>query len=82
MTVSISYTNFKQNLAKTMKEVVESKTLYKITRAGHESVVIISESDFNSLEETLYLLSNKSNAEHLEKSIQQAEKGELVEIKL
>lgn len=36
-----------------------------------KTAVLLSLDEFNSWEETLYLLSNPANAEHLRKSIQQ-----------
>lgn len=36
----------------------------------------------NSLAETCYLLSNSCNAEHIRKSLEQADNGELVEVKI
>jgi antitoxin YefM len=38
-------------------------------------VVLMSLDEFNSWQETLYLLSNPANAEHLQRSIQEAAEG-------
>jgi antitoxin YefM len=40
-----------------------------------KQAVLMSLDDFNSWQETLYLLSNPANAEHLRKSIEQANSG-------
>jgi antitoxin YefM len=40
-----------------------------------KQAVLMSLDDFNSWQETLYLLSNPANAEHLRKSIAQANSG-------
>ena len=53
---SISYTTARANLAKTMDRVCESHEPVIITRSGDSSVVMLSLEDFNSLEETAYLL--------------------------
>ena len=45
-------------------------------------MVVISMEDYNSIMETNYLLSNKANAEHLFKSIEQIKKGKKIERKL
>ena len=42
---------------------------------GKGNIVILSEAEFNSMQETLYLLTNKKNREHLLKSIQQLKDG-------
>lgn len=73
---TISYTTLRQNLSSVMDRIAENRETIHVTRKGHESMVVLSESDFNSLQETLYLLSNPHNAEHLFKSLEQAEKGE------
>ena len=44
--------------------------------------VLIALDEFNSWQETLYLLSNPANAEHLRKSIREAEEGKLKEREL
>ena len=44
--------------------------------------MLISEAEFNSMQETLYLLSSKKNREHLLESIQQFKDGKTVKVKL
>jgi antitoxin YefM len=46
-----------------------------ITRKNNENVVLMSVDEYNSLIETTYLLSNKTNADHLQKSISQHKSG-------
>ena len=53
-----------------------------MTRKEGKNMVVISMEDYNSIMETNYLLSNKVNAEHLFKSIEQIKKGKKVERKL
>jgi antitoxin YefM len=47
-----------------------------VTRKTSDSVVIISLEDFQSLEETAYLLRSPKNARRLIESVGQLEKGE------
>jgi len=49
---------------------------------GKGNIVILSEAEFNSMQETLYLLTNKKNREHLLESIQQFKDGKTVKVKL
>ena len=44
--------------------------------------VLMSLEEFNSWKETLYLLSSPANAEHLSRSLQEAEAGKTVEREL
>jgi antitoxin YefM len=72
---SISYTRARANLTKTMDHVCESHEPVIITRSGQASVVMLSLEDFNSLEETAYLLRSPKNAKRLLEAIAQLEQG-------
>ena len=75
---SISYSALRQNLRSVMDHINEDRSVYEVSRSGQEPVVMLSKQDYDSLQETLYLLSNKANADRLHESIQQAESGDLV----
>lgn len=72
---AISYTTARQNLAKTMDRVCADHEPTIITRNNEQSVVMMSLEDFNSLEETAYLLRSPKNAKRLLESIEQLESG-------
>lgn len=72
---SISYTTARAKLAKTMDRVCESHQPVIITRSGEPSVVMLSLEDFNSLEETSYLLRSPKNAKRLLEAITELEQG-------
>lgn len=71
-----TFSNTRSNLKAIMDRVVADHTPVKITRQKSESVVMVSESDWASMEETLYLLSSPRNAERLLESIRGLEAGE------
>ena len=74
---SISFSESRANVKALMDRVVADKAPVTITRArGQESVVMISESEWSSIEETLYLLSSPKNAERLLEAIRGLEAGE------
>lgn len=75
---AITYTAARQQLAQTMNEVCENHTPVIITRQRAEAVVMMSLSDYNSIQETAYLLSNPANAERLRASVADAEAGKLI----
>ncbi len=79
---SISYTTARANLAKTMDLVCERHDPIIITRSGQEAVVMLSLEDFNSLEETAYLLRNPKNAKRLLEAIADLERGQGTEREL
>jgi antitoxin YefM len=72
---AISYTTVAQNLAKTFDRVCDDHQAIIITREAQQSVVIMSLDDYNSLEETAYLLRTPQNAQRLLASIAQLEAG-------
>ena len=79
---TISYTQARETLAKTMDRVCENHAPIIITRQNAKSVVMISLEEYESLEETNYLLQSPANAKRLLKSIADIEKGKVKERKL
>lgn len=72
----VSDTEFRNNLAACMDSVVSSRAPLLVTRQGHQNVVVMSESAFESWMETIHLLSSPANAARLLASIAQAEAGQ------
>lgn len=72
---AITYTNARQNLAKTMEKVCQDHSPVIITRKMNDSVVIMSLEDYKSLEEAAYLLRSPKNMRRLIESISQLENG-------
>ena len=72
---AITYTTARANLASTMNRVCENHEAIIITRNSEQAVVMVSLDDYNSLEETAYLLRNPVNARHLLESIAELESG-------
>lgn len=66
---AISYTAARENLASTMDMVCNDHTPVIITRNRDQSVVMLSLEDFESLEETAYLLRSPANARRLLEAI-------------
>lgn len=71
----LSYSEVRANLKKTMDAVCTDHSPYVITRQGGKSVVIMSLQDYESTEETLYLLGSANNASRLLSSIAQVKAG-------
>ena len=68
---AITYSNARANLASTMNRVCENHEPLIITRNSEQSVVMLSLEDFQSLEESAYLLRNPANARRLLAAIEQ-----------
>jgi antitoxin YefM len=71
----LSYTEARQNFAKTLDAVVDDAEETIVHRSGKEPVVIISLSEWNSMRETNYLLSSPANAAHLRKGVTELNEG-------
>jgi antitoxin YefM len=71
----VTYSEARANLKDVMNRVVEDKTEVIVTRQKAEAVVMISLSEWNSISETMHLLSSPKNAERLRQSIEQMNAG-------
>jgi antitoxin YefM len=72
---AISYTAARENLAATMDKVCNDHAPVVITRNRDQSVVMLSLEEYESLQETAYLLQSPKNAERLMKAKGALEKG-------
>lgn len=78
MTVT-TYSHFRQNLKSLLDKVFTSNTPLYIKRKSSEDMVVLSKSDYDSLQETLHLLSSPKNAERLLSGIEKFKRGEYTE---
>lgn len=78
----VNYTDARQKLKEVMDRVVDDMTEIVVTRQKGEAVVMVSLAEWNSISETLHLLSSPKNAERLHASISQLDAGEGVEHEL
>ncbi len=72
---TLSFSDARANLKSAMDRVVADKAPLTITRQKAEGVVMISQSEWESIEETLYLLQSPKNAERLIDAIRGLEGG-------
>jgi antitoxin YefM len=70
-----TYTDFRQRLKSYLDKVRNNHTPLVITSANAEDVVVLSKSDYESMEETFYLLKSPANASRLLKGIEDYENG-------
>jgi len=70
-----TYTNFRQKLKSYLDKVRDNHTPLYVTSAKGEDVVVLSKSDYESMEETFYLLKSPANASRLLSGIKGYEKG-------
>lgn len=73
---SLSFSETRANLKAVMDKVVADRAPVTVTRArGQENVVMVSASEWASIEETLYLLRSPANARELLASIAELDAG-------
>ncbi|MBU1261503.1 type II toxin-antitoxin system prevent-host-death family antitoxin [bacterium] len=72
----------KQRLDSLIEQTIADVEPTIICSDKDEKAVLMSLDEFNSWQETLYLLSNPANAEHLRKSIAKAKAGKTIERRL
>jgi len=70
-----TYSSFRKQLKSYLDRVKENHSPLFVTRANGDDVVVMSKSDYESLEETFYLLKSPNNAARLLKGIEDYEKG-------
>lgn len=70
---AITYTAARENLASTMDSVCADHDPVIITRNRDQAVVMLSLADYESLQETAYLLRSPANARRLLESISELE---------
>lgn len=76
---AITYSYAREHLAAMMNRVCEDSTPIIITRQKAKPVVLMSLENYNSIEETAYLLKSQANADRLRASIADAKAGNLQE---
>lgn len=75
---AITYSNVRKNLALTIDRVCEDHAPVIVTKKNDRAVVMISLEDFESMEETAYLLRSPKNAQRLLESLKEAQSGNLI----
>ena len=76
--IAANYSEFKSQMKKFLDQVEENNETLIIKRKSGKGAVIISLEEYNSIMETIHLLSSKANADRLYESINQMENGDRV----
>ncbi|MES2960957.1 MAG: type II toxin-antitoxin system Phd/YefM family antitoxin [Pseudomonadota bacterium] len=81
MSKEVSYSDAREHFKTYLDYVVQNSETLIITRKNNDDVVMMSRKDYESLEETLYLLSSSKNRQHLSDAIKNEGKGKRVKLK-
>lgn len=76
--IAANYTEFRTGLKKFLDRVEENNETLIIKRGTGNGTVMISLDEYNSIMETVHLLSSKANADRLYESINQIKEGKKV----
>ena len=76
--IAANFTEFRTELKKFLDNVENNNEILVIKRKSGKGTVMISLSEYNSIMETVHLLSSKANADRLYESIQQMRDGKVV----
>lgn len=77
--IAANYTEFRTGLKRYLDDVEKNNETLIIKRGSGKGTVLISLDEYNSIMETVHLLSSKANAEWLYESINQMKKGKGLE---
>ena len=70
---AVLYSQARNNLREIINKVCDNFEAFIITTKEKQSVVLISQEEYDSMRETLYLLSSKENRERLLDSVDEIE---------
>ncbi len=80
--IAANFTEFRTDLKKFLDKVENDQETLIIKRKTGKGTVMISLDEYNSIMETVHLLSSKANADRLYESIQQIKTGNTIEHEL
>jgi antitoxin YefM len=80
----ITITEFERNMVNELDLIGQNSNNYIIIKRpkGKGNLIILSQNEFNSIQETLYLLSSPNNKKHLLDSIKELKDGKGIKFKL
>ena len=80
--IAANFSEFRTKLKTYLDTVEDNNETLIVKRKSGKGTVMISLDEYNSIMETVHLLSSKANADRLYESINQMKKGEFVTKKL
>jgi antitoxin YefM len=70
---AIQYSQARNNLREIINKVCDNFEEYIISTKDNKQAVLISQEEYNSMKETMYLLSSKANRDRLNEAIDEIE---------
>ena len=74
---AVSYTYLRQNLKEVFDLISDTHEAMIVTRKNGCNMVVVSEADYNAMEETGYLMHSSANLERLKSSLGHSLEGDV-----
>lgn len=71
----LNYTEFRQNLAKSLDKVNDDAEIVIVSRSKGKNVVVMDLDEYNAIAETLHLVKSEANRKRLQEAIDEMDKG-------
>lgn len=78
----VNYSEFRNNLAENLNMVNDNNEIVIVSRSKGKNVVVMSLDEYNSINETLHLISSERNQKRLDESIAEMLSGKSSQHKL
>jgi len=75
---SILYSQARNNLRSIINEITNNCEAFIVTTKKKQSIVLISQDEYNSMKETIYLLSSKINRDRLLNAVDEIDNVEFI----
>jgi antitoxin YefM len=74
----VNYTEFRKNLAENLNMVNDNSEVVVVSRSKGKNVVVMSLEEYNAIQETLYIVSEKANRKRLDEAIEEMNSGKFL----
>jgi antitoxin YefM len=71
----LNYTEFRQNLAKSLDKVNDDAEIVIVSRNKGKNVVVMDLNEYNSMTETLHIIKSETNRQRLQEAIDEMNSG-------
>ena len=77
---TVTFSDARKHFADTMSRVTNNAEPVRIMRRDAPDIVMVDAGEYEAMLETIYLFNNPANAAHLNASLAQLERGEVVTV--
>jgi len=78
----LNYTEFRQNLAKSLDRVNDDAEIVIVSRSKGKNVVVMDLDEYNAMTETLHIVKSETNRKRLQEAIDEMNNGVYLSHKL